>query len=248
MNAAVAHPAATVLLLRDCAQGVEVYLQRRRPRLGFAGGMWAFPGGRVDEADGDPAIDARWSGPSPAAWARRLDVDLATARAYVVAACRETLEEAGVLLADPAPRPRRLADARRTLLSGAGHLAGVLADLGVRLDTGRLRYWAWWVTPEGEPRRYDTRFFLASLPDGVTATAHAGEVVDERWVTAPVNGVRAMLPPTYYTLRDVCALASTAAALDAGTDRPVERIQPVLDGDVILLPWEDRYPFPTGRD
>jgi 8-oxo-dGTP pyrophosphatase MutT (NUDIX family) len=248
MNAVVAHPAATVLLLRDDPRGVAVYLQRRRIRLGFAGGLWAFPGGRVDDADGDPAIDDHWSGPSPKMWARRLDLDLATARAFVVAACRETLEEAGVLLADPVPQPQRLADARDSLLSGVDNLAGVLSGLGVRLATDRLRYWAWWVTPDGEPRRYDTRFFLASPPPGVSVTAHPGEVLEERWVTPPISGQLPMLPPTYYTLRDVFAHTSTAAALDAGIARPVERIQPVLDGDDILLPWDDRYPLPTRRD
>lgn len=248
MSVAVAHPAATVLLIRDHPRGVAVYLQRRRARLGFAGGLWAFPGGRVDDADADPAIDDHWSGPSPEMWARRLDLDVATARACVVAACRETLEEAGVLLADPVPRPERLAYARDSLLSGAATLARVLADLGVRLATDRLRYWAWWVTPQGEPRRYDTRFFLAAAPPGVNVTAHPGEVLEERWVTVPLSSRLPMLPPTYYTLRDVFAHTSTEAALDAGTARAVERIQPVLDGDDILLPWHDRYPLPTRRN
>ena len=255
MHAAVAHPAATVLLLRDGPRGVEVYLQRRPRRLGFAGGLWVFPGGRVDDADRDPAIDEHWSGPPPAAWAERLGVDVSTARGYVVAACRETLEEAGVLLGRPAPPPRSLAAAREHLLSGSRHLARVLGDLGVRLDTGPLRYWAWWVTPEGEPRRYDTRFFLAPLPHGATVSAHTGEVIEELWVSAPLDdspegagerqraGGRGlqMLPPTYYTLRDAVGFRRTAEIIEVGRDRIVDRIQPVLDGGDILLPWGDRY-------
>lgn len=255
MEPAVAHPAATVLLVRDGAAGVEVYLQRRPRRLGFAGGLWVFPGGRVDDSDQDPAIDASWSGPAPEAWAERLALPLDAARGYVVAACRETLEEAGVLLADPAPAAAQLEAARRDVLSGARSFATVLGDLGARLDTGRLRYWAWWRTPEGEPRRYDTRFFVAALPRDAAVVAHAGEVVDELWVSAPrvrASGEPAggdlpndehllMLPPTYYTLRDVTAVATVAQVLELGHDRMVSRVQPVLDGDDILLPWGDRY-------
>ena len=261
----MAHPAATVLLLRDGPSGVEVYLQRRPRRLGFAGGLWVFPGGRVDDADRDPAIDEHWSGPSPAAWAERLGVDVSTARGYVVAACRETLEEAGVLLGQPAPSPQGLAAARQDLLSGSRRLTEVLGDLDVRLDTAPLRYWAWWVTPEGEPRRYDTRFFLAPVPEGATVSAHAGEVIDERWVSAADRpqgegerqraGGRGpqgeeMLPPTHYTLRDAVGFG-TIAEIGEAHDRTVHRIQPVLDGDDILLPWGDRYrvrPRTPGRE
>lgn len=242
MDAAVAHQAATVLLLRDGPGGVEVYIQRRPRRLGFAGGLWVYPGGRVDDADGDPAIDAHWSGPPPDAWARRLGIALETARGYVVAACRETFEEAGVLLARPAPAPQDLAVARRDLLSGARNLAQVVGDLDVRVDTSLLRYWAWWVTPEAEPRRYDTRFFVAQLPPDAAVTPHAREVVEETWARAPVDGV--MLPPTHHTLRDVIAYGSAAAVMDAGVDRPVDRVLPVIDGGEIVLPWDERFPLP----
>jgi 8-oxo-dGTP pyrophosphatase MutT (NUDIX family) len=245
MEAAVARPAATVLLVRDGPGGVVVYLQRRPRRLGFAGGLWVFPGGRVDDADADPAIDGHWSGPSPNAWARRLGVDVTVARACVVAACRETFEEAGVLLAQPAPPARDLAAARRDLLAGERTLAQVLGDLDARLDTGRLRYWAWWVTPAGEPRRYDTRFFVAALPQGATVHAHTGEVTGELWVGGRERAAQlAMLPPTHYTLRDITAFGSVADVLAVGRDRVVERIEPVLDGDAILLPWGDRYRLP----
>jgi 8-oxo-dGTP pyrophosphatase MutT (NUDIX family) len=264
VDAAVAHPAATVLLLRDGAAGVEVYLQRRHRHMGFAAGLWAFPGGRVDDSDRDPAIDACWSGPPPDAWAERMEVPVDAARGFVVAACRETLEEAGVLLAEPAPAAAQLEAARRDVLSHARSFATVVGDLDVRLDTGRLGYWAWWRTPEGEPRRYDTRFFVAALPPGATVVAHTGEVVDERWVSAqqvgrsaaatrsrsggeatggdlPIEDDLRMLPPTSYTLRDVTAVATAARVLELGLNRSVTLIQPVLDGDDILLPWGDRY-------
>lgn len=233
-------PAATVLLVRDGATGVEVYLQRRPQRLGFAGGLWVFPGGRVDDADRDPAIDRHWRGPSPDEWAATLGVPTPQARGYVVAAVRETLEEAGMLVGDVRPPADDLAAARDALLSGSRALAEVLTDLGVPLDTSALRYWAWWVTPEAEPRRYDTRFFVARVPRDAVTVAHTEEVVEERWVDDDED--LAMLPPTAYTLRAAVHHDTTTAVMDA--DRDVERIMPVVEGDEIVLPWNDRYRIP----
>jgi 8-oxo-dGTP pyrophosphatase MutT (NUDIX family) len=248
MEPDVARPAATVLLVRDGPHGVQVYLQRRPRRFGFAGGLWVYPGGRVDEADADPAIAGRWSGPSPEAWARRLDCTVDRARAHVAAACRETLEEAGVLLGGPVPPATDLAAARRDLLAGTRTLAQTLDCLDVRLNTDRLRYWAWWVTPAGEPRRYDTRFFIAALPRDATVHAHTGEATDERWVDRrqPVADLP-LLPPTHYTLRDITAFDTVADVLAAGRERVVDRIEPVLDSAAILLPWGDRYSLPDVR-
>jgi 8-oxo-dGTP pyrophosphatase MutT (NUDIX family) len=240
--------AATVVLLRDGRDGVEAYLQRRPARMGFAGGLWVFPGGRVDEADGDPAVDAAWAGPSPADWAGRLGLGVDEARGHVVAACRETLEEAGLLLATPAPGVGEVAEARRALLAGSAGLAGLLDRLGVRLDSDRLRYWAWWVTPEEEPRRYDTRFFVAGLPADAAVTAHLAEAERERWLPpaeAAADQELPMLPPTRYTLRDLAGFGSVAEALAAAAGRRVERILPALDGAELVMPWGERYPVPA---
>jgi 8-oxo-dGTP pyrophosphatase MutT (NUDIX family) len=256
----VPRPAATVVLLRDGSDGLEAYLQLRPLGMGFAGGLWVFPGGRVDVADRDPGIDERWAGPPPAVWAERLGLPVDEARGHVVAACRETLEEAGLLLATPAPGAEQLAKGRRELLggsggadgpqglAGSGDLAGLLARLGVRLDTGRLRYWAWWVTPEEEPRRYDTRFFLAEAPAGAAVTPHLAEAERERWVRpaeAAADLGAPMLPPTRYTLRDLGAYTSVDEALAATAGRRVERIIPVLDGAELVMPWGERYPVPA---
>lgn len=246
--AVVPRPAATVVLLRDGPGGLEAYLQLRPMGMGFAGGLWVFPGGRVDAADRDPAVDASWAGPPPEEWAGRLGLSVDQARGHVVAACRETLEEAGLLLATPAPGAEELDQGRRELLAGAGGLAGLLTRLGVRLDTGRLRYWAWWVTPEEEPRRYDTRFFLAEAPAGAAVTAHLAEADRERWVPpgeAAADLGLPMLPPTRYTLRDLAAHGSVEAALAATVGRRVERILPVLEGAELVMPWRERYPLPV---
>ena len=112
-----------MVLLRDGRDGLEAYLQLRPTGMGFAGGLWVFPGGRVDPADRDPAVDASWAGPPPAVWAERLGLPVGEARGHVVAACRETLEEAGLLLATPEPGAGELAEGRRELLAGPGGLA-----------------------------------------------------------------------------------------------------------------------------
>jgi hypothetical protein len=141
-----------------------------------------------------------------------------------------------------------VAAARRELLAGSAGLAGLLARLGVRLDTDRLRYWAWWVTPEVEPRRYDTRFFVAGLPADAAVTAHLAEAERERWLPpaeAAADQALPMLPPTRYTLRDLAGFGSVAEALAAAAGRRVERILPVLDGAELAMPWGERYPVPA---
>ncbi|HXQ56894.1 MAG TPA: NUDIX domain-containing protein, partial [Actinomycetes bacterium] len=114
--AAVPRAAATVVLLRDGRGGLEAYLQRRPMGMGFAGGLWVFPGGRVDDADRDPAVEAAWAGPPAADWAERLGLGV---------------EEAGLLLATPPPGVAEVAAARRELLAGSAGLAELLARLGV---------------------------------------------------------------------------------------------------------------------
>jgi len=246
---AAALPAATVVVLRDGASGLEAYLQRRPRTMGFAGGLWVFPGGRVEEGDSDPVIDAAWTGPPPSAWADRLDVAVADARGLVVAACREAFEEAGLLLADRAVGSTAAAAARRDLLAGRQGFAAALSGLGVRLDTTLLRYWAWWVTPEPEPRRYDTRFFIADLPQGSAISAQGlAEVERERWLApgqAAGDQSMPMLPPTRFTLRGLAEFHTAREALAAAEDRPVERIMPRLEGNVLVMPWNERYPVPV---
>jgi len=221
--------------------------------MGFAGGLWVFPGGRVDEADRDPAVDVAWAGPSPAAWAERLGMEVADARGHVVAACRETLEEAGLLLATPAPGVAELAAARRELLASSAGLAGLLARLGVRLDTARLRYWGWWVTPEAEPRRYDTAFFVAAVPEGQEADARTTEAVEATWwypadaLAGARRGELRLMPPTQHTLEEIAGYADVAGVLAAARSRVVRVHRPVVHRDgrrvVVTVPGDPALRF-----
>jgi len=223
--------ASTVVLLRP---PFEVYLLRRVASMAFAASMYVFPGGAVDPRD--ETVQPRWAGPSPADWARRLRQDEATARAIVCAAVREVFEESGVLLAGP--DDRTVVDdvsgpaweaARVALLARETGFAELLAGEGLVLRSDLLVPWSRWITPEFEPRRYDTYFFLASLPAG-QLTRHVGGEADETvWCTPAdaVDGRFTMLPPTFATLHQIAECDSIPAAVAAAADRdPSDAVRP----------------------
>lgn len=231
------HPrdAATVMLLRDTASGPEVFLQRRVEGMPFAGGMTVFPGGGVDRRDADTSVD--WSGPAPSWWAERFGCAPGTARALVCAAVRETFEESGVLLAGPDARTvvsetSAYSEARDALASRELSLAGFLAEAGLVLRADLLRPWGNWVTPEAEPRRYDTRFFLAAMPPGQRADAVTTEVAHAYWqrpaeaLEDRQRGRCGLLPPTWVTLTELAACGSVPDAL--ATERRIGRVVPRL--------------------
>lgn len=251
---AEARPAATVLLVRDGAGGPEALLLRRHRRSGFAAGAWVFPGGVVDEADRDGALLERLDGPTPGQWAERLEVgDAGEALGYVAAAVREAFEETGILLARPDPDLPQPADvgegldvARRALLNGVAGLRETAVTLGLRLAADRLVYIAHWITPAPEPRRYDTRFFLAQVDADALCTVHEAELTEARWMT-PAAAVAAfeagdiqLLPPTVATLRRLAEFDSVEGARRALADAPVPAILPRMrrhpDGVVIEIP------------
>ncbi|MGW3470239.1 NUDIX hydrolase [Saccharopolyspora sp. NPDC000995] len=227
--------AATVMLLRNGATGPEVFLQRRVKGMPFAGGMTVFPGGGVDNRDADASVV--WSGPDADWWAERFGCSPDVARALVSAAVRETFEEAGVLLAGPdhttvVGDTSRYADARAALVSREVSLAKFLADEGLVVRADLLRPWANWVTPEGEPRRYDTRFFLAAMPEGQRADAVTTEATEAYWATPNQaledfeQGRCHLLPPTRVTLSELAECGSLLAAFAA--ERTLDKILPKL--------------------
>ena len=254
---AATRPAATVLLVRDSADGPEVLLLRRHGRSGFAAGAWVFPGGVVDGGDQDLALVERMDGPTPMQWAERLGLpDPADAVSFVVAAVREAFEETGILLArvaDDATNPggqEGLEIARRALLAQVVDLRQVIVTRSLRIMGDRLLYLAHWITPEPEPRRYDTRFFLARVEPGAVCTPHEAEMTESVWLTARgalhffESGSLKMLPPTVHTLRRLAGYASVDAIFAAVADAPVPAIMPVMrvvsDGVAIVLPDEAR--------
>lgn len=239
-----ARDAATVAVVREGAagDGIEVYLLRRKASMAFAAGACVFPGGGVDPRDTDDTI--AWAGPSPAAWGRVFRADATTARGLVCAAVRETFEESGVLLAGPSAEAV-VADTtgedweadRRALVGRSLSLAGLLERRSLILRSDLLRPWAHWITPESESRRFDARFFVASLPAGQRTRDVGGEADRVVWVR-PADAIGQaedgrifLMPPTYRTLAELGGYPTVAAVLAA--EREIVTVMPriaVVDG------------------
>jgi 8-oxo-dGTP pyrophosphatase MutT (NUDIX family) len=254
----VPRDAATVMMLRSAPE-VEVLMLRRTAAMKFAPGAYVFPGGSVDPADYGAEIG--WQGPSPAEFGARLGATAEVARALVCAAVRETFEESGVLLAGTPDGstatpsgPSWDAD-RAALTAGTLTLGELFGRRGLVLRADLLIPWTRWITPEGESRRFDARFFAAALPDGQQATGHEAESDHVAWVrpagaiAAAKSGEMSLLPPTATTLND---FASTVAAGGGvadilGTTRAIAPVQPRLvlqDGEAwLVLPDEAGYPL-----
>ena len=183
-----ARPAATLILLRDAAQGPEVFMVERSHAADFVAGAYVFPGGAVDDADAHPDMQARVLGLSNAAASRRLGV-AENGVGYWVAAVRECFEEAGILLAvdrDGAPiapeRMLELGSYRDRLNAGKVGFLEFLEREALYLPCDRIAYFAHWITPPARSRRYSTRFFVALAPAGQVGSHDAGETVSHTWI------------------------------------------------------------------
>ncbi|GAA2921505.1 NUDIX hydrolase [Streptomyces enissocaesilis] len=248
--------AATVMLLRDTAGGPVVHMLRRRASMAFAGGAYAYPGGGVDPRDDDHHVG--WAGPSLDDWAVRLGVDPASAQAIVCAAVRETYEEAGVLLAGPTAGTV-VGDTtgddweadRRALVARELSFADFLRRRSLVLRSDLLGAWARWITPEFEPKRYDTWFFVAALPAG-QRTRNASTEADRTVWIGPVEaterydrGELLMMPPTISTLRTLQPYATAAEALAGAADQDLTPVlaRARLEGDELVLSWPGHEEF-----
>jgi 8-oxo-dGTP pyrophosphatase MutT (NUDIX family) len=263
VEAEPARLAATVVLLRETADdatpspdpsaGPEVYLLKRSATMSFAGGRYAFPGGRVDPRDSDASV--AWAGPSADEWAARFDCSAADARALVCAAVRETFEETGVLFAGPSATTVVASTIdesweadRHALETRALSMTEFLTRRSLVLRTDLLGAWSRWVTPAFEPRRYDTAFFIAALPAGQQARDVSGEADSTVWTTAPraiadhATGTVSMLPPTVTTLREIAPHPTTDSVFEAAAARSLKPImadvQRHADGS-FWLAWPD---------
>ena len=261
--------AATIVLLTDSDEGLRVLLLRRHAKSRFMAGAYVFPGGRVDPADASGLVAAE-----DAAWCRmQLDpsatdaaLDEGRATAFHVAAVRELFEEAGILLGRPQGGTtdelssdqwrQKLADARRRLNAEKVSFANLLEELSLEIDVRLLRYWAHWITPSFEKRRYDTRFFLAWAPVGQTADFDDIETTDQAWLGLGQAVVAHHLlkiflaPPTLRTIEELQAY-QTRAALQAEPPSPVPAIMPKVrlapDGVRVLMPWHSDYATTDGE-
>ncbi|MBL7254581.1 NUDIX hydrolase [Paractinoplanes lichenicola] len=231
--------AATVVLLRPSEQTFQLYVLRRATTMAF-GGLYAFPGGGVDPDDRPEPIRTDW----PA----RLGAPADRAHAVVGAAVRELFEETGVLLAGPVEQPdRTIADVgtddweadRAAVLARELTLSDLLRRRGLRMRDDLLFPWARWVTPEFEPKRYDTWFFVSLLPEGQLPRDVSGESEDTTWITAADSAGLAMLPPTRSVIDSLTPYGEMAQVVAAASRRdaatPVTpRVELTNDGGALL--------------
>lgn len=184
-------PAATIILVRDADSGFEIFMLRRTRGAAFAGGMYVFPGGRVDGDDHLHAYDPFRVGPSDDQHLQQAALGLEW-RGYWIAGIRESFEEAGLLLAYDdsgellrydSPEDRARFEAYRAPLhSGKLSLLDICRRESLRLAVDRVHFYNRFVTPLGRPRRFDTRFFVAAAPPGQTGRHDTRETVDSVWI------------------------------------------------------------------
>jgi 8-oxo-dGTP pyrophosphatase MutT (NUDIX family) len=240
--------AATVVLLRDGEAGIEAWLLTRIRQLVFAGGMAVFPGGRVDDADAELPFAAA----AVADAAARMDGTEVQARAILGAAIRELFEETGVLLCTPFADLR---GRRAEVEAGTLDLGTLLRSHGLVADPAPLRPWSRWVTPAGEVRRYDARFFVCALPDGAAPADVTTESASAAWfdvagaVEHAQRGELGLLPPTLITLSSIAGFTRVDEVLAAAEERSLDPVQPVirLDGEDLQVELPDGRLMPIPR-
>jgi glyoxylase-like metal-dependent hydrolase (beta-lactamase superfamily II)/8-oxo-dGTP pyrophosphatase MutT (NUDIX family) len=250
---AAVRPAATLVVVRDSANGIEALLLRRAERGDQNSGAWVFPGGLVDA--GDRASHSCCAGLDDDQASRRLGMP-AGGLDYVVAAVRECFEESGLLFAiDAHGHPvdagaQAISRWRPLLHRGDCALHELCREAGLRIDAGRLEYLSHWLTPLGRAKRFDTRFFIARTPAGQVAAADGHEVTEHRWMhaaeaLAPGGGYK-LMTPTHKTLELIGGFATVAALLDwVSAPRDVPLVMPRVghgrDGVRPVMPDEPAW-------
>ena len=248
---------ATVMVLRDSPEGLQVLLMRRHGNSGVLGGVHVFPGGKLDAAD-QVLAPAQLDLPLHALPQRLAEPQLpaTTAAGLHVAALRETLEEAGLLLGAPLDRAQRQA-LLAAVQAGQG-LAQALAARSHAVPVGCLMPWSRWITPRVPSvtnRRFDTRFFVTRLPQGQEAEHDNHEATEAVWTTprAALTAYWArqmdLAPPQIMSLCQLQALPSVDAALALAASRPPLLVEPQpFDQDgarVICYPGDPAHPVST---
>lgn len=252
-------PASTVMLVRDGAADLEVFMLQRTLDAVFAGGMYVFPGGRVDDGDGSADLDELCDGLSDAEASDLLRVP-SGGLSYWVAAIRECFEEAGVLLArDSRGEYVALADqdsqsrfevARHEVHEGRLSLAELCRRENLRLAVDAIRYVSHWITPVGERRRFDTRFFVAAAPVSQDPLHDDKETVASLWVSPSEaldrarRGELAMIPPTIANLEFLAPHHSSRDAVESaariGIPTPIlPKLRHDADGRVVGIVFPD---------
>ncbi len=245
---AVPVPAATILMLRDGKDGLEVFMVVRHHKIDFATGALVFPGGKVEDTD----VEARGfcdgiNGLD--------DIELG----LQVGAIREAFEECGILLARDSTtgdlvsgdRVTELEPYRNHLHSGEVGIARFLETENLRLACDLLQPYAHWITPDMMPKRFDTRFYLAVAPEDHVAVHDGHESVDSVWISpqaaleAARNGLYTIIFPTRLNVEMLATSDSVVQAMQAAQTRPIVCVTPWTEsrdnGRYICIPSDAGY-------
>ncbi len=247
-------PAATIVMLRDGADGLEVFLLKRHGLSDVLGGVHVFPGGKVDLRDAELDMDLHLDRPQDELRANlgEQDLDARTAAGLYVAAIREAFEESGVLFAQGARQQDAL---RAHALLREGHAFDeMLGRMALRLDCAGVVPWSRWITPTVPSmmtKRFDTRFFVAAVPADQIARHDEHETTESVWIAPRAalhqywDGTMQLAAPQIMSLAHLTHYGSVASALAAARARrpPVVAPEPFDDeaGRVICYPGDERH-------
>ena len=250
-------PAATVVVVRNGEEALEVFLVKRHRKSKFMGQFYVFPGGRVDASDGEWFKDGNASLGTmhDGAWEADMDEESPSDSAFAFAAIRETAEESGILLAQDAHgniAGHDVAEAVFNALKAGQPFIEILAHYSLTPTFSAIHPLAWWVTPSFETYRYNTRFYLAAMPPSQRASYDELETTDGVWMTAQAaldawHDEKIMLaPPTVCNLELLVGAVSPEEVL-ARTTRPIYANLPEViaqaDGDKFLVvPGDELHP------
>ncbi len=244
---AVPVPAATIMLLRDGPQGMEVFMVVRHHQIDFASGALVFPGGKIDPQDEDVRVQSR------AQCAAGLSAEQQTLR---IGAIREVFEESGILLARDAQgawvAPGATSEAWRKQLNAQQLTMGdILTQGDLRLACDDLVHYSHWITPPMMPKRFDTHFYLARVPGGQVADHDGHENVDSVWirpsqvVADAASGARTVIFPTLSNIVRLAQYQSVAEAFEGVRRTPVVSVTPWsekrADGRYVCIPRDAGY-------
>lgn len=244
-------PSSTVVVARAAAGEPEIFMVRRHAKSSF-GSAHAFPGGVVDPDDA--AVHAHCYGLDDREASSRLGVH-DHGLDYYSAAVREVFEETGILLADPSGLDEDLTSIRAALNDGSLSWAEFVTQKDLAIDCGGLHYISHWITPPLREKRYSTRFFLTTLPEGQDAMHCGIELTESCWATAADmlaagrRGDMTLHFPTTKTLESVARHKTLDSLVDwaaSCVEWGITTMNPVVitrDGkQEIVLPGDKGYP------
>ncbi len=261
---AIPKKATTVILLRDQEPiGFEVFLLKRHEKSSFMGGNFVYPGGRVDREDGSLELCSFSKGVTFEEAQNILGGTISPEESFAhwIAGVRELFEEAGILFANDQKgnlfqikgrgEQEKFSNYRIQLQKGEITICQMAQEEKLLFALDQLHYYAHWITPEARSERFDTRFFLARLPEGQEASYDQKETTAGVWLTPQnafeenLKGKVMLSPPTLKTLEDLSRFKKVEEVFHSLKGKDIQPILPIhtkiSDSTFILFPWDPEY-------